>query len=238
MARLFKHRAPRVYGGENVQVLTLLDQQATTDGIESALAKIAQTAAPQDILVVYLAGHGTMVGQRYYFIPHEYQTKSETLVDDIRRQGLAQDVLGDWLARVPALKRVVIYDTCQSGGAVTVARTSRNPFAFRGALDRLSRAQGVFTIAATAAGDEAQEVPELGHGVLTYALLAGLGAIEVGPLKQQKIGGQTSDLVDVRDWFVFAQDKVPMITEYHFGRAQFVAFSGHGQSFPLLPANE
>ena len=66
-------------------------------------------------------------------------------------------------------------------------RTARNPFAFRGVIERLSRSQGVFTIAATAASDEAQEVKELGHGVLTYALLAGLRAVDNGPLADEGI---------------------------------------------------
>lgn len=57
----------------------------------------------------------------------------------------------------------------------------------RGAIERLSRAQGVFTIAASASGEEAQEVDELKHGVLTYALLAGLKAADGGPLEGQTI---------------------------------------------------
>ena len=235
IARLFTERGKAFYGADNVHIVQLVDEQATLEGIKDALNNIADTAKPQDTLVVFLAGHGTIVGQRYYFIPHEYKTKTGKLEEDIRQQGLAGDILGDWLSAVPALKRVVIYDTCQSGGAISIARTARNPFAFRGAMERLSRAQGVFTIAATAAGDEAQEVPELGHGVLTYALLAGLGAVDVGPLKQQAISPKEGKMIDVRDWFSFAQDKVPVLTKYHFGREQFVAFSGHGQSFPVLP---
>ncbi len=209
MAELFTQRGRTLYGDGHVKVTKLLDGQATTSGIEQALAGIAKTARAQDTLLVFLAGHGTVLGQRYYFIPHEYQTRSDKLEEDIRQQGLAGDVLGDWLAAVPALKRVVIFDTCQSGGAISLERTARSPFAFRGALERLSRAQGIFTIAATAAGDEAQEVPELGHGVLTYALLAGLGAVDSGPLKQQAIEPKEGKLVEVRDWFAFAQDKVP-----------------------------
>ena len=235
IADLFIKRGEALYGKGNMSITKILDQQATSEGIQKSLSEIAKKAKPQDTLVVFLAGHGTVVGQRYYFLPHEYHTKADKVEDDIRQQGLAGDVLGDWLAAVPALKRVVIYDTCQSGGAIGIARTARNPFAFRGALERLSRAQGVFTIAATAAGDEAQEVPELGHGVLTYALLAGLGAVDVGPLKKQAIEPKEGKLVEVRDWFSFAQDKVPVLTKYHFGREQFVAFSGHGQSFPVLP---
>jgi len=238
MANLFAERGGQLYGEGNVHVTKLVDVQATTKGIKKALEDIAVKAKPQDTLAVFLAGHGSVVGQRYYFIPHEYRTKSDKLEDDIREQGLAGDVLGDWLAAAPALKRVVIYDTCQSGGAISIERTARNPFAFRGALERLSRAQGVFTIAATAATDDAQEVPELGHGVLTYALLAGLGAVDAGPLKRQAVEPKSGQVVEVRDWFSFAQDKVPVLTKYHFGQEQFVAFSGHGQSFPVLPLED
>ena len=60
-----------------------------------------------------------------------------------------------------------------------VRHRARDPFAFRGAIERLVRAQGVCTIAAAPAGAEAQEVDELRHGVLTYALLAGLGGVRL-----------------------------------------------------------
>lgn len=238
IAKLFETRGAALYGPENIHVTTLLDDKATKEGVRAAIAEVAKKAQPQDTLLAYLAGHGMTVGQRYYFIPHEFKAQAEKLEQDIQDQGLPGDVLGDWLAAVPALKRVVIFDTCQSGGAISLERTARSPFAFRGALERLSRAQGIFTIAATAAGDEAQEVPELGHGVLTYALLAGLGAVDSGPLKQQVIEPKEGKLVEVRDWFSFAQDKVPRLTGLYFGREQFVGFSGHGQSFPLLPLKE
>ena len=140
------------------------------------------------------------------------------------------------LAHVPALKRVLIFDTCQSGGALPMAGAARDPFAFRGALERLSRAQGVFTIAASAANDEAQEVEQLKHGMLTYTLLAGLGAIDEGPLAGQTVQPTgESPVAEIRDWFSYAQDKVPLLTRLYFGKEQFVGFSGQGASFPVLP---
>ena len=238
MARLFRERAGRLYGEGNVQVRELLDRRATTEVIRETLVKIGEKAKPQDTLVVFLAGHGATVGQRYYFIPYEYRHQAEHVHDDVRAQGIAGDVLGDWLTLVPALKRVLIFDTCQSGGAIGLSSSARNPFALRGAVERLSRLQGAFTIAATAASEEAQEVPELKHGMLTYALLAGLQAVDAGPLKRQSIRPQNGSIVDVRDWFSFAQDKVPQLTRLYFGQEQFVGFSGQGTSFPLLPLPE
>jgi uncharacterized caspase-like protein len=216
-----------------------LDENATRQGIQRALAEVAGKAKPQDTFVLFLAGHGTMVGQRYYFIPHDFQVGDRTLEDAIREAGLAGDVLDDAVSAVPALKRVVIYDTCQSGGTVGISRTVRNPFQFTKAIEQMSRAQGSFILAATAATDDAQEVPELGHGVLSYALLAGIGAVDKGPLKRRRLQPSGEEkIARVRDWFGFAQDEVPVLTRAYFGQEQFVRFTGAGSDFPILPLGE
>ena len=235
IADVFRSRAASIYGEGKIHVTTLLDGQATRKGIQAALDEAAKTVKSQDTMIAFLAGHGTTVGQRYYFIPHEFANRAERLDDDIKNQGLAGDVLSDGLGAVAALKRILIFDTCQSGGNITVQRTSRNPFAFRGALERLSRDQGIFTIAATAATADAQEVPQLGHGVLSYALLAALGAVEGGPLEQQPLKSLDGNVVGVREWFSYAQDKVPQLTKVYFGQEQLVGFSGQGNNFPVLP---
>lgn len=147
---------------------------------------------------------------------------------------------GAWTAAVAvaagaAEEKLVPEDTCKSGGTPASGPTARRPFAFRGALERLSGAQGVFTLAAAAATAEAQEVPQLGHGVLTYALLAAVGNVQGGPLEGQSLKPSASDAVEVRDSFNYAQDKVPALTKVYLGQEQFVGFSGHGQSFPVLP---
>ena len=237
MAGIFERRGPQLY--RQVHAHCLLNEQATKSNILHALEGIAQQARPQDTLVIFLAGHGTTIGQRYYFIPHEFQAADgKPLGEEIRRQGLPADELGDCVRKVPALKRLLIYDTCQSGGAVALSRTARDPFAFRGAIERLSRAEGLFTIAAAAAGEEAQEVAELGHGILTYTLLAGLQAIDRGPLHGQGLRpGNKERTADVLEWFRFASDQVPRLTKQYYGRAQDVEMSNQGRNFPVLPVD-
>jgi WD40 repeat protein len=238
MCAVFERRGKAFYA--EVKPYPLLDDQATRANLRAALHKVAREAKPQDTLILFIAGHGTMVGQRYYFIPHEFQrSDGRSLEDDIRAQGLPGDELADDVGAVPALKRLLIFDTCHSGGAVGLARTTRNPFAFRGAIERLSRSQGVFTIAATASSDEAQEVKELGHGVLTYALLAGLRAVDKGPLAEEGIKPSNPEqTTDVLEWFSFAAGRVPRLTEKYFGKEQDVQTSGQGASFPILPVKE
>jgi uncharacterized caspase-like protein len=216
-------------------VTRLVDSSATRTAITEALKSAAAATRPQDTLLLFLAGHGAMVGQRYYFVPYELRRQADSLEDDLRSQGLPADELSDYLGAGQALKRIFILDTCASGGALGTVVKSRG-FAFRGAVERLSRSQGIFTIAASSATAEAQESQELGHGVLSYALLAGLRGVDGGPLADSHVPTTNPDqVVDVMEWFAFAAGQVPRLTERYYGAAQDVQTSNHGTSFPILP---
>ena len=180
LARLFEERGQALYAGVRPHVL--IDNQVTRDQLRAEINAIADEAKPQDTLLVFLSGHAVTVGQRYYFIPHDMRREADSFEEDVRKWGVPGDTLADWIGSVPALKRMLILDTCHSGAAVTLAGgRGRDPFAFRGAVERLSREQGIFTLAASAADEQAAEVPALAHGLLTYTLLAGLKAVDGGP---------------------------------------------------------
>jgi WD40 repeat protein len=235
ICKLFRERGRTLYN--DVHVTQLLDEQATKAGIRDALKTIARSAQPQDTVMVYLSGHGLTVGQRYYFIPHEIKQQQDRFEDDVRRQGYPQDLMADDLSSVPALKRILILDTCNSGSAISrSANKGKNPFAFRGAIARLNRANGIYTIAAASASEETVEIKELKHGVLTYALLAGLKAVDEGPLADKAIQPNTADkVVGILDWFSFASGEVPRLTKRYIGQEQEVQMRSEGSSFPVLP---
>jgi len=90
-----------------------------------------------------------LVDKQYYFLPHEMQRGEKGLDEAVRSQGLLAAELGERLAAVPALKRMVIFDTGQSGTTVAQAKRSRNrlPSAGHRAAEPLRRA---FTLAALA----------------------------------------------------------------------------------------
>ena len=106
---------------------------------------------------------------------------------------------------------------------------------FRQAIEQQARTQGIFTIAAAAATQEAQESEKLRHGVLSYALLAGLKAVDGGPLEGQGVQPGGEGVVDVLEWFNFAAGRVPRLTEALYGSAQDVQLGAQGASFPMLP---
>ena len=120
--------AGRLY--RDVVIEAELDEQATAAGIRAALEEVATRARPQDTLVVFLAGHGDD-GRPARTTSSRTSSRrnrdGSDLESDIRAQGLPADTLADWEGTVPALKRVLVLDTCHSGGAVGIAQTGRSP---------------------------------------------------------------------------------------------------------------
>ncbi len=234
IAQVFAQRGGALY--EDVQVVSLQNEAATSAGILGAIASLAEQARPQDTVVVFLAGHGSLVDQTFYFLPQDFRRGDDSLEDAIRRKGLPAANLGDALAQVPALKRMIVFDTGQSGGALPVQKSSRNPFAFRGAVERLSRAQGAFTIASSSVAEQAREVEELGHGILAYSLLAGLKAVDDGPLVEQWVQPSGSDKVaHAMELFSFASSHTRELGRRYFGQSPDVQYSSSGMTFPVLP---
>ncbi len=248
ISELFQTRTAGIY--EKIHVTELLDEEATRSNILNALGQLTVRCRPQDTLVVYVASHGLTVGQRFFILPQEFRlpaseptpestTSNETTAvalrgtterqrtDMVRQQGLAVDQITDQLAQIPTLRRVLIFDTCQSGGATQLIGQQRNPFGFRGAVERSG--QGVFVIAATSADELAAESKELGHSLLTYALLESVGATD--SQGQRKATGQP---LNVDSWFKSAAKRVPGLYEKYIGRPQQIEMSGSAIGFPIL----
>ncbi len=193
--------------------------------------ELTKQARPQDIFIFSVAGHGQTVGQLYYFCPYDFpftSDKGDSSDEIVRQNGIGGDILNDWINAVPAMKRIVIYDTCQSEAAL-----SRNAMEERKAMESLSKMTGCFTIAAAAGKEVALELPDVGHGVLTYALLAGLGAADKGLLKTRN-AADSDGFVRVRDWLGFAQDQVSNLSEMSFGKEQRAIFLSGSSNFPVM----
>ncbi len=76
------------------------------------------------------------------------------------------------LSNVKALKRVVIVDACESEAIFDDIRNRRE---LRRQAEQEARRARTAYILATRRGERAGETSELGHGLLTYALLRGMG---------------------------------------------------------------
>jgi hypothetical protein len=226
----------------SVHPTLLLGKDVTRAGLKKALEAIAKEAHKEDIVVVSLSGHGIMLGKLYYFVPADFlRTAGNTLEDDVRKQAVPNDELCDHLRGIKALKKLVILDTCHSGGAVDdlLKTRRRNPFALGETVTEMNRNEGLFVLAASATEQGAREIDDLGHGLLTYTLLAAANAVEKGPLvdKGMKPTGP-GGTIDVSMWFNHASGQVPNLMRKYTSRPQSPETGISGSSFPLLPARE
>ena len=104
---------------------------------------------------------------------------------------------------------------------------------FRGAVEQkatraLAHAAGIFLVAASTRQQYAIEVPELGHGVLTYSLLQGLGE------KAGALASRADGIVTILSLLQHVNEQVPELTEkYHGGNRQYPVSFSTGMDFPL-----
>ncbi|WIG53586.1 MAG: hypothetical protein OJF48_004506 [Afipia sp.] len=65
-----KQAGGRLY--ESVEVTTLFDHEVTAAKLDSAFDMLAEKIAPDDVFMLFLAGHGSTIDGRFYYLPHDY----------------------------------------------------------------------------------------------------------------------------------------------------------------------
>jgi hypothetical protein len=169
----------------NVHLLT--DEQATTKKIKEELNWIARHAEPNDLVLIYVATHGTprsvdSAGGANYLITYDTEVYNSSSFDEDALYATAYPMveLSNAVAtRVKALRTVVILDTCYSGGSVgnespRMGAGMANMGPSGQMLERMSQGTGRIVMAASRVDEESLESDELRHGYFTYYLLQAL----------------------------------------------------------------
>ena len=172
----------------NVHVLT--DDQATTKGIKEGLNWIARHAQANDMVVIYLATHGSpretdSVGGLNYIVTYDTEIHSTDHPDEDALYATALpmvDLSSAVASRMHALRTLVVLDTCFSGGAVKKGKNGvrmmgaglANAAPSPAALQRMSEGSGRIVMAASQVDQESLESDTLHHGYFTYFLLKAL----------------------------------------------------------------
>jgi uncharacterized caspase-like protein len=135
-----------------------------TETFSSFVRDLRAEARPDDLLVIFFAGHGE-VDQRtrtYHFICHDARVSS--LLD-----GSATISWNDFelLADIPC-RKLALLDTCHSGAIQGVQQEHKLAI-------REFQKNVIFTVAAAAGDEGSLEAEEWGHGAFTKTLLEGLG---------------------------------------------------------------
>lgn len=182
------------------------EQMPVPDGAVPALKqelKKIKNVQPEDALMIYYAGHGAVIDERFYLLLHDFiggseQQQKESSVSDIE--------LNEALERVGSGKIVLVIDACQSGQALGGEKEGRGPMNSKG-MAQLAYDKGMYILTAAQSYQAAKEVSrsqagnKVEHGLLTFALLEGLSKAKVD--KEGK--------VTEREWMNYAVDQVPLM---------------------------
>ena len=183
---------------------------------------------PNDILIVYMAGHGVTrsgADEGFYYLTCDAQ--SAELTDPAVRQqwAISDQELTAAIAKSPALKQVMILDTCHSGKLIEDMTAKRDISSDEvRALERIKDRTGLRILAGCASDSGSYEASRYGQGVLTYSLLLGMA----GRSRSRKI-----QFVDVGTLFNFAADSVPALARNLGGIQRPVISSPKGSSFEI-----
>jgi len=198
----------KLFGTEEVTV-TLLntdskDRWPTKENIKRSFEKISKLASPQDVMLIYLAGHGTNYGGAegdFYFLTADALNGS--LSDPIIREQVAisSHEFTEYLKWVPALKQVMILDACHSGKFAEdlLARREITSSSEIRALERMKDRTGTYILAGSASDAVSYEASMYGQGLLTYSLLFGMKGAAL----------RENQFIDVMSLFEYSADEVP-----------------------------
>ena len=205
------------FAGQSQTVL--LNEKATRESVLGALASIGRDAAPEDTIVVFLAGHGVSVSDReWLFLPWGADGSS---IPALKRTSISSQSLQDVLVGAKAHRIVLAIDACQSGAAFGAFAEQRT--AFLRLLSNVSRDTGIVVYAATQDGSDSYEIETLGHGIFTYAMMEGLN-------QKSRTGSQQVTAFELAD---YVEQTVPSLAQlYKLGRQDSATFR-LGVDFPV-----
>jgi WD40 repeat protein len=157
----------------------LYDLSATREAIRSKFNEIAKETGENDVVLIYLVGHGVVTpGQEmFYFVP------VGGLDQRIRETGLNTAMLAEAIRDMPARRILLVIDACQSGGAVEalskIGEVKARVEELRGQQERTQGARhehgvGVYVVAATLPLAYAVQLRAEDQSALAVTLLEGL----------------------------------------------------------------
>nr|WP_320013994.1 caspase family protein [uncultured Desulfobacter sp.] len=231
MAHALEIGATRLFGVDNVRLTLLItsdkSEQATPtrERLQAAFEAAAKARA-SDLLIVYLAGHGVNYGGQdgdfYYLTP---DAGSGNLDDPAVRASAAisSRELTEMIKKVPALKQILILDTCAAGRVVERLTEKRDIASSQvRSLERMKDRTGLYVLAGSAADAVSYEASQYGQGLLTWSLLFGMRGAAL----------RESQFVDVERLLHHAADHVPQIAKDIGGiQRPVVAMPRGGASF-------
>lgn len=176
-----------------VETKVLTDKQATRGEIQDAMDWLYDTVKPDDIAVLFIAGHGVFDPRNNF-----YFANYETDVNRLRSTALAYTEIENAIKDMPC-KVLLFADTCHAGAARGFGGI-RDPW-----TDLVSGEIGAVLFASSTPREESQESREWGHGAFTYALLESL--------KERKTDVTGDGFISLTELELSVSEKVQTLTD-------------------------
>lgn len=192
----------RAYSSVKPLVTLGLNAQAKRADILGRLREL-EKLSPDDVAVVFLAGHGAADGLNWWFVPQD--AASITSVDQLKSIGISSDDMIEQLLRIPPSRVLLIVDTCQSGSVVD----NFGRFRQRRALKKIADEAGIHILASTRPDQKAVEYPKYKHGLFTYVMLFALTSAPDGHLYADQ--APKDGVVSVSELRRFVETEVPAL---------------------------
>jgi uncharacterized caspase-like protein len=163
VARALEQALTRAYPAAPVSVTLLNDAAATRAGLDAALDRLRREARPDDLLIWFVASHGTLDEQaRYGIILHDWDGRA------VEASLYSTSKLLDAARTLRPFRQLIVLDTCHAGGVDSLVKGL-----YDARLSVLARNMGLHILASANATEEALDGYQ-GNGLFTHTLLQGL----------------------------------------------------------------
>jgi hypothetical protein len=230
---------PKIGHFKAANVHSLMNDQATTKNIKIQLNWLARSAGPDDMVVVYVATHGSSrevdTADVNYIITHDTEIGPGENPDPDTLYATALpmvDISNAIATRVKARRAAIFLDTCYSGNAAAknvklIAPGIANSAPSAATLDHIKQGAGRMVFAASGTEEESLESDALKHGLFTYFLVEALRT-QGGTVPLSQIFDYTQKHVSERAATEFRQ--------YHLKQNPVMSRSEDDTDFALGPA--
>lgn len=147
---------------------SITNEQATKANVLSSLAWLSQSVGPDDVGMLFMAGHGINAPDgQYYFMPYEGNHLK------LAASGVPETSIRNTLGSMRG-KALFFVDTCYAGNALGNFQTASRELA-RLANNLAAAENGVIVFASSSGRQLSEENDAWGNGAFTKALIEGLG---------------------------------------------------------------
>lgn len=211
---------PAVGNFKRDHVHVLLNGDATFKNIKKDLNWLARSAEPDDLVVIYVATHGSPgkddTAGVNYVLPYDTEVGPEIDPDLLFATALPMVEISDTVTtRIRAARAAIFLDTCFSENAMGKAGAVGKPGAKAVSAETLNHIReggGRMILAASGSDQESYESEKLAHGYFTYYLVQGLrekgGAAPLSAIYDYVHAHVSSDVARDKARFGLHQDPV------------------------------